>query len=270
MKWLMVPLRLNWQQEGNKENILLRFIFPSCSLNKSKAGKPSFQTTQWQQKMVQTSKIPAWNRENNAQQSNSTQFYFHPCKTTAVFWITWRTLGFSPRKKPWFMYHHITAECPAQMRAARPRQLGVDGCASWAHCWHMGTVACVFRVRSLTASEVCSSPSPRPPLLVLPRWGCPGPCTACPAQPGLGLGLGAGSTVRTTATRGESRNGTRLLFATPGTLKYEKCCPCAFCHFGQGGKTHSAFQWKLFQRIWHAVFLKGSQNRANPLISTLV
>lgn len=110
------------------------------------------------------------------------------------------------------------------------------------------------------------------PLLILPRWGCPGPCTACPAQPGLGLGLGlgAGSTVRTTATRGEPRNGTRLLFATPGTLKYEKRCPCAFCHFGQGGKMHSAFQWKLFQRIWHAVFLKGSQNGANPLISTLV
>lgn len=158
------------------------------------------------------------------------------------------------------------------MRTARPRQLGVDGRASRAHCWHMGTVTCVFRVCSLTASEVCSSPSPRPPLLILPRWGCPGPCTACPAQPGLGLGLGlgAGSTVRTTATRGESRNGTRLLFATPGTLKYEKRCPCAFCHFGQGGKMHSAFQWKLFQRIWHAVFLKGSQNGANPLISTLV
>lgn len=163
MKWLMVPLRLNWQQEDNKENILLRFIFPSCSLNKSKAGKPSFQTTQWQQKMVQTSKIPAWNRENNTQQSNSTQFYFHPCKTTAVFWTTWRTLGFSPRKKPQCTYHHVTAERPAQMRTARPRQLGVDGRASRAHCWHMGTVTCVFRVCSLTASEVCSSPSPRPP-----------------------------------------------------------------------------------------------------------
>lgn len=113
--------------------------------------------------MVQTSKIPAWIRGKNAQQSDSNQFYFHPCKTTAVFWTTWRTLGFSPRKKPRCMYHHVAAECPPQMRAARSRQLGVDGCASQAHCWPVGTVACVFRVHSLTASEVCSSPSPRPP-----------------------------------------------------------------------------------------------------------
>lgn len=53
----MVPLRLNWQQEDNKANTLLRFIFLLCSLNKSKAGKPSFHSTQQQQRMAKTSRV---------------------------------------------------------------------------------------------------------------------------------------------------------------------------------------------------------------------